>query len=208
MPDGEQQPQNGKPEDGSRRFMIRLAWGMIIFYFVGALVATWFRGLGPEVLFGWIILVYLGALTLLVAYDARKTLLGVGTLLLAAIFFGTSFFHEEGWSVNASQLQYWGIGSAACAVGVLAYDAKKNRASPFVADVAGVFTFLGLFIYGFIVHEHGLSVVAGTKGVLSSVVIVGLYSLTDKRWRNILAIAALFPIIMLLIKSYEAGLLT
>ena len=69
-------------------------------------------------------------------------------------------------------------------------------------------TFLGLFIYGFIVDEHGLSFVASTKGFLSLVVISGLYGLTDKRWRNILAIAALFPIIMLLIKVYEAGLLT
>jgi hypothetical protein len=206
MTDGEQQHQNGQPDDGSRRFIIRLAWGHVAFFFVIALVATFFRGLRPEVLFGWIVLVYLCTLMLLVAYGVRKVFLGVAAFVLAAMFYGATFFHEEGWSVATIQLQDWAIGAAAFAVGVLAYDAKKRRTIPYVTDAAGVLAGLSLLTYGVIVGESDLSFAGSPKGIISLVVIMGLYGLTDKRWRNVLAIAALLPMTMLLIKTYEAGL--
>lgn len=199
MGDSGQQPQNGKAGDGFRRLLIGIAWGLVILLFLAALVATWFLGLGPVIVLGWIVVVLGSALILFVAYDVRKTFLGAGTLLFAVILFGASFFHEEGWSVDASQLQVWGIGAVAFAVWVIAWDTLKHRIYPFVTNAAGVLAFSGCLIYGLLVVAYGNSVVANPKGLLSIAVIGGLYGLTKKPWKNLVSVAALFAAAMLLL---------
>ncbi len=194
-------------DDAFKKLMVRITWGHVIVFLLVAVVATWIRGIGPEVFLGWIILILLIPLLLLTAYGVRQAYLGVGALFVALVLLGASFLHKNTWSVDQSQLLEWAIGVVAFAIWLFAWDARKQRTSLAVGNAAGFLVLLALLMYAALVAVYGSSVATGVKGLLGLAAVGGLYDLAGERWKIPLSIAAIVAIGTLLFKLSTEGLI-
>lgn len=205
MAEDKQEQQEVNQDSEFRDFVIQITWWSIMLLVLVALVATWVRGISPEIILTWVLVVFIGALSLLIAYSARKAILAIGAFGLTLLFLLGAYLHQEGWFVQASQFIDWAIASAFFAIGLLAWDAKEQQILPDMARIAALSGFFGCVAYAILIDVFGQTFVFSTANLLALALLGGLYGLAEGPGKKLISMSALMPAVVLLLKSYEEG---
>ena len=200
MIDNADMPPSDEQNDNFRKLLVKIAWWQAVLFGLTALGATWIRGIGPNIILGWILVIFLCALSLFCAYGIRKTFLGIGALCVAAVLLIASIFPDKFWAVEAGQLQTWAIGSVACAIWFFAWDLKQHRIYPSIARAAGLIGFSGFVIYAVSISICGPTVAYGRKGLLGLAILAALYSLAEGPGKKVMSLGALVALVALLLE--------